>query len=659
MKGNVKMIHKKFMDIQRIKPEYADGFNVGDYIVIQEKIDGCNAAIRYDTENDTIVAQSRKNILGIGNNLRGFYEWSQTLNKELVKSVLNGNLVLFMEWLVPHTLSYPKERYNHAYCYDVYDTNTEKYLPQSTVQAIVSKLNLTYVPTFYEGKFISWEHCVSFVGKTELGGEQGEGCFKGDTKILMSDGTMKYIKDIQIGDIVKSYNTKTKEIEDKKVINIFFNGHKPIEEWLNLAVFPRGISSRGLISGKFLTTKNHRFYNGVGWCPIEKLSSIYHYGKVFDKFRKQAFLGLLSSDAHLSRKIFSISQATKKISDFRKLFKEFISSESNLISGKGSDITVLNFQLQATIELYNAYTENDRIDYIKVFNDYDDISWAFFFMGDGYASEYGSIELCLASYSTEECLMIQHIFENHFKIDTKLTYDTRVTSGSGGRLRTSNSNGRKILKRLAKYIMPNYRYKLAGIKDMDVDDFIGIPCIEYGITKRELYTKIPASKLSTWVGHKTIAAYDIEVEDNHNYFANGCLVHNCVVKNQTMLNNPNTRQPFYIKIVAEKFQEIHTHKEAKVVDPATMKKREEVQKLAETIVTEARVRKLLNKFVDEDILPEDWSLEEMPIIAKNLTKAVYEDCVKEEPETVKQIDNFGKVANGIAMKLARNIASER
>ena len=32
------MVHKKFMDIQRIKPEYADGFNVGNHIVIQEKL---------------------------------------------------------------------------------------------------------------------------------------------------------------------------------------------------------------------------------------------------------------------------------------------------------------------------------------------------------------------------------------------------------------------------------------------------------------------------------------------------------------------------------------------------------------------------------------------------------------------------------------------
>ena len=32
------MIHKKFMDIERIKENYADGFHKGDNIVIQEKL---------------------------------------------------------------------------------------------------------------------------------------------------------------------------------------------------------------------------------------------------------------------------------------------------------------------------------------------------------------------------------------------------------------------------------------------------------------------------------------------------------------------------------------------------------------------------------------------------------------------------------------------
>lgn len=64
---------------------------------------------------------------------------------------------------------------------------------------------------------------------------------------------------------------------------------------------------------------------------------------------------------------------------------------------------------------------------------------------------------------------------------------------------------------------------------------------------------------------------------------------------------------------------------------------------------------LLNKFVDEGVLPENWEAKEMSIIAKNIAKAVYEDCIKEEPDTVKQINDFGKTANSIAMRIARKI----
>lgn len=302
------MNHKKFMDIQRIKENYAEGFHKGDYVVIQEKIDGANAAIRYDSETDSIVAQSRNNILSLSNNLRGFWEWSQTLDKELVKSVLGDTLIAFCEWLVPHSVKYPEERYNHAYFYDVYDTSTEAYLPQDKVTEIIDKLGLICVPCFMAGEFVSWEDCMRYVGETELGGEYGEGI---------------------------------------------------------------------------------------------------------------------------------------------------------------------------------------------------------------------------------------------------------------------------------------------------------------------------------------------------------------VVKNQTRLNDPNTRSPFYLKIVGEKFTETKGHKHGKVLDPDVLKTIEENKALVETIVTPARVEKLLNKFVDEGVLPEDWGNTEMPIIAKNLTKAVYADCVKEEPETVNQINNFGKVANSIAMQIARGIMENR
>ena len=206
------MKHKKFMDIQRLKADYALCFIKGDIIQITEKIDGANSAIRYDSEIDSIVAQSRKNILDITNNLRGFYEWSQTLDKELVKSVLGDNQILFGEWLCSHTVKYPDDKYNNFYSYDVYDTEKEQYLPQSEVKEIVSKLGLIYVPVFYEGEFISWEHCMSFVGQTQMGGDTGEGIvIKNQTRLNDPNGRLPfYIK------IVSDKFQETKKVKKEK-----------------------------------------------------------------------------------------------------------------------------------------------------------------------------------------------------------------------------------------------------------------------------------------------------------------------------------------------------------------------------------------------------------------------------------------------------------
>lgn len=178
------MIQKKYMDIERLKPAFVDGFNVGDEIVIQEKIDGANFSICYDTEENCIKAFSRRKILDFKENLRGAWNWSQTLDVEKVKSVLGNNLILFMEWLVPHSVKYPQDKYNQAYCYDIYDTETEQYLTQDIVKEKVNKLGLIYVPVFYQGKFISWEHIKEFVGQTQMGGEYGEGVVvKNQTKL--------------------------------------------------------------------------------------------------------------------------------------------------------------------------------------------------------------------------------------------------------------------------------------------------------------------------------------------------------------------------------------------------------------------------------------------------------------------------------------------
>ena len=127
-----------------------------------------------------------------------------------------------------------------------------------------------------------------------------------------------------------------------------------------------------------------------------------------------------------------------------------------------------------------------------------------------------------------------------------------------------------------------------------------------------------------------------------------------VIKSQDRLDNKSSNTPPYVKIVAAKFSEVHQSKPHEV-DPEKLAAKQVAEALAATIVTERRVQKLIEKAVDEGRLRADWDEKDLGTIAKFLGKDVYADCVKEEPETVAQIENFGKIAAGIAMKLARGL----
>lgn len=298
------MNQEYYMNIERLKPSFSDSFEKGDFIVVQEKIDGANFSCRYDKNTNTIKSFSRKKELDFKNNLRGAYEWSQKLDVDLFHKVMGDTLILFMEWLVKHTVVYPQDKYQNAYCYDIYDTETCQYLTQDIVKTKVEKLGLIYVPVFYQGEFTNWDDLKQYIGKTELGAKIGEGI---------------------------------------------------------------------------------------------------------------------------------------------------------------------------------------------------------------------------------------------------------------------------------------------------------------------------------------------------------------VVKNQTKLKNPNTRLPFYTKLVSEEFCETKAHKNRKPIDMDKLAEKEKIRTITETIVTKARVKKIINKMVDDKIIPEDWGSSHMKIIAKNLGKEIYNDCVKEEPDTVYSINDFGKYAASTAMKIARNI----
>lgn len=78
-------------------------------------------------------------------------------------------------------------------------------------------------------------------------------CFTDDTMILMSDGTYKQIKDVHVGDTVRSYNLKTQQFENQKVLDRF----KSEAESLMELTCENGEVIR--------CTPNHKFLTARGW----------------------------------------------------------------------------------------------------------------------------------------------------------------------------------------------------------------------------------------------------------------------------------------------------------------------------------------------------------------------------------------------------------
>ena len=80
-------------------------------------------------------------------------------------------------------------------------------------------------------------------------------CFVAKTKILMSTETLKNIEDIEVGDIVKSWNEITNKVENSKVVKLI----QPVHDDKLIIRFSNGVVNEN--------TFDHPYYvKDKGWC---------------------------------------------------------------------------------------------------------------------------------------------------------------------------------------------------------------------------------------------------------------------------------------------------------------------------------------------------------------------------------------------------------
>ena len=190
------VIGKKEDGTDAVRPKNTGAFEPGDLIQITTKIDGANASIAWDETTGKLEVFSRTSLLDKPGALRGFYDYMKTEIEPRLDMSEHPDIVVFGEWLVPHSVSYNKEAYGRWYVYDIWNKKLGGYMAQSVVSGFCREYGLDYAEELYYGPFVSWDHCRSFIGKSKAYGPEQEGVVvKNQTKLYdETRGAPAYIK---------------------------------------------------------------------------------------------------------------------------------------------------------------------------------------------------------------------------------------------------------------------------------------------------------------------------------------------------------------------------------------------------------------------------------------------------------------------------------
>ncbi len=139
----------------------------GRNLVIEEKLDGGNCGICFDSEGQ-LWLQSRGHFLAGGVRERQFNlfkQWANTYSTELYLA-LEDRYVLYGEWLyAKHTVFYDQlPHYFHEF--DVLDIYTGAFLSTPRRRQLLAGLPIVSVPVLHEGSVKTLAEMLAFIGRS-------------------------------------------------------------------------------------------------------------------------------------------------------------------------------------------------------------------------------------------------------------------------------------------------------------------------------------------------------------------------------------------------------------------------------------------------------------------------------------------------------------
>ncbi len=191
------MKHKEYKKIHRLGAEENEGILIGK-CYIQEKIDGANASIWWDSDTNQVHYGSRSRDLRAANdNFNGFGDW-MAKNPQIGAFLSeNQGTRLNGEWLVRHSIGYHEASYKQFYLFDIdmeVDVDgLEKRLPIDGMYEIAGVLKIPSANLLAVLDDPTPEQVKEFAGKSVLG-LKGEGVVIKNLDFINKFGDLEYAK---------------------------------------------------------------------------------------------------------------------------------------------------------------------------------------------------------------------------------------------------------------------------------------------------------------------------------------------------------------------------------------------------------------------------------------------------------------------------------
>jgi recombination protein RecA len=358
------------------------------------------------------------------------------------------------------------------------------------------------------------------------------GCLPGHTRILLADGTSERIAAIvsqRLPVEVMSMDPVTGEISPRKVVNYFENGET--EDWLR---FELG-GKRG-----FTCTPNHVIFTPDGERHAqdiregeEVLIATKHYTLSSDQ--EQLILGGVLGDGALRRSThnvrFRVGHGHKQM-PYVGWKHEFLAPFAHAVGPTGNGLGFDTIPMQQLTWVHDAVYEGNGHKHAvseELVGKLDARAIAVWYADDGtFGGTYerwghGKAEICAKSLGREHRELLAQRCE-------ELGMGRPTVTGRG--VLFSGERTRLFHERIAPYVHPSMDYKLhpefrgrfAWEPDMS-DAHLNGSRLRSRTTLQPVPMKV-LRKYQTTCSPRNRQRYDLEIEGNHSYFANGVVVHN-------------------------------------------------------------------------------------------------------------------------------------